>query len=160
MHALGDLGKQDLNTTTHGQEHQTQDRQRLQDTDVATQRQDNRQTQDQQQQDRPTQDRGRHTQDRDEYEPDRTERKRSHLGPPTNSAENQEKQRKRNNSKTLGKRKNKSKAKNKEDKDRALDREEMDRTGQDWEDGDGNVLRETTPRTSKRLQAHGSLHST
>ena len=80
-------------------------------------------------------------------------------GQPTDSAENPEKQRKRNNSKTQGKRKSKSKAKNKGDRDRALDREEMDWTGLDWEDGDGNVLRETQ-RTSRPSQAHGSLHST
>ena len=81
-------------------------------------------------------------------------------GQPTDSAENPEGQRKRNNSKTQGKRKSKSKAKNKEDIDRALDREEVDWTGLDWEDGDGDVRRETNPRTSKRLQAHGSIHST
>ena len=64
-----------------------------------------------------------------------------------------------NKVKTQAKHKNSHKKHSTESRSKALERGEMDWTGLDWEDGDDNVLRETNPRTSKRLQAHDPLHS-
>ena len=84
-------------------------------------------------------------------------------GQPTDSA-NPDKQKRRGKSESKGKTHakpmNVHKGSSKACNSKTLEREEMDWTGRDWEDGDDNVLRETNPRTSKRPRAHGSLHWT
>ena len=72
---------------------------------------------------------------------------------------NKEKNKRRGNSENKGKHPTKHKTASKaQHTDRTPDREEMDQTELDWEDGGGNNLRES-PREPKPSQAHNPLET-
>ena len=112
----------------------------------------------------PTRQQHDHGQDEDRHGQDKTENERQPLGPTDKlgkpgEARAKRKERKKGKQKHAQS-KNEHKGNSKEDNSKTLERQEIDWTGLDWEDGGDNVLRETNPRTSKRPQAHGSLRST